>query len=1564
MKIKPLALRNATRKWQDEADSLRTDEVSLTGHRGDILATTLTSTGPQSAQAPTTGPQNLVPPTISLLAGVSYTQNFDGLSNTAGSTTNSLTINGWTMTETGGGARDNEQYAVDTGASTTGDTYSYGIAAATDRALGSLRSGTLISNFGAAFTNGSGATITSLDISYIGEQWRLGSAARTDRIDFQISFDATDLVTGTWTDVNELDFTTPNTVTTGAKDGNDAANRTSLSHTLTGLNIANGATFWIRWVDSDATGADDGLAVDDFSITALDRAAGPGDARHRRRHAGRRAMAEPRPSTFTVTRSGGSTGAVGVDLDFGHRARRRRPSPMPRDFDAATLSTGTVSFADGETSETITVRVQGDNVVETDETFIVVLSSGDRRRHDHRRERASARSPMTIAVGTLSIDDVTLAEGDSGTTAFTFTVTRSGGDDGAVERGLDGQPARRRRWRRRFRRFTGHAQRHGQLRPTARPARRSPSTSAATPTFEPDETFTVTLSNAERRRLAGHRRYGTGTITNDDAAPAGTLIIDDVSLAEGDGGPTTFTFTVSRTGGSAGAVTADYVISAPGGAGNADAADFVAGAVFSGQVSFADGETDKTITIDVEGDTVFEPDEAFTVTLSNPTGGALIGDASGAGTIQNDDVAPATGSVSVSDVSVTEGDAGTSILTFTLTRTGGTGAFDVNYATSNGGLPDHASATAGSDYLAASGTVSFGVGVNTQTVQVTINGDLTPELSEEFTLTLSGATNGATIGDGTAIGLIVTDDVAPASTLIFSENFTGFTGGGFAPTPAAGQIDSDIWRVVGLSDIANPAYGFTATTGDFARGSITTNDPTTAGVYSLSSNAAMIIQATGAEMDVGGFIEARIVNTSGSTATGFDVAFDWVYRNNADRASSLTFSYSTDGTNFITVPAAAFTTPGTLVSGATFTAQNESLSLGGLSVANGDAIYFRWTHASSAGSGSRDEFGIDNVTVSTTGGATGPLVSVSDVSVNEAAGTMTFTVTRANVAAGAFTVDYATADGTALAGSDYVATSGTLTFADNQTSATVTVQITDEGIPELDETFFLNLSNPVGATVADAQAVGTIVNDDGTPIQVSVNDVSIVEGQSGTSILTFTVTRTGGTGAFDVSFATADDTATAGSDYRRDLGHAELRRPARTRRPSRSRSTAISPRSRPSASSSTCPTRPTTPSSSMARASARSSTTSRPSSTTSRARPISARCSPARASTPSTSPRPTSYTIRAIVTAVDNVGNRQGFYVTEEVTDWDGNSYTSEGIFVMTRNDAGVGNVGRRASASAISSQFSANVMEYQAFSTHAAHRAGQSDRAQRRQLGQPAADPRARRGIPNEILTVVKSGLFRFRRWRRRHVRRRRSTPSPFSRRSRACSSPSRTWWSPTASSAPRAAIPIFQAYSLDSANADQINSRGGYTIAGDPPLGPPDTPGTGDDTVNGGAVLHDGDVNPDIIEVDFTDFAIFRARRPRHERLDGRLPWRHHRHHRFRLHRPEAVRHRHRSGLVHRHHADDRRPRRSAATIPQPDRRDLQRRESRSGRWRRALHRDRQCHRQQPQFARHHLHRGDAGQ
>ncbi len=197
-------------------------------------------------------------------AGSPVTQNFDTLANTG---TSSTLPTGWALSEAGTNA--NATYTAGTGSGTAGDTYSFGAAAATERAFGGLLSGSLTPTIGAAFQNNTGGPLTSLDVAYTGEQWRLGTLARVDRLDFQYSLDATSLSTGTWTDVNALDFTAPTTgPTVGLLDGNAAANRTALSSTIGSLNIASGAIFWIRWTDFNASGADDGLSVDAFSITA------------------------------------------------------------------------------------------------------------------------------------------------------------------------------------------------------------------------------------------------------------------------------------------------------------------------------------------------------------------------------------------------------------------------------------------------------------------------------------------------------------------------------------------------------------------------------------------------------------------------------------------------------------------------------------------------------------------------------------------------------------------------------------------------------------------------------------------------------------------------------------------------------------------------------------------------------------------------------------------------------------------------------------------------------------------------------------------------------------------------------------------------------------------------------------------------------------------------------------------------------------------------------------------------------------------------------------------------
>lgn len=119
--------------------------------------------------------------------------------------------------------------------------------------------------------------------------------------------------------------------------------------------------------------------------------------------------------------------------------------------------------------------------------------------------------------------------------------------------------------------------------------------------------------------------------------------------------------------------------------------------------------------------------------------------------------AAVAGSLKINDVSITEGANGQTFANFTVTRTGGTAAFDVKFTTADG------TATAASDYIAQNGTLHFNAGVNTQTISIAVKGDTLVEANETFKVLLSGATNGATIADGEGIGTIVNDDVAPVN---------------------------------------------------------------------------------------------------------------------------------------------------------------------------------------------------------------------------------------------------------------------------------------------------------------------------------------------------------------------------------------------------------------------------------------------------------------------------------------------------------------------------------------------------------------------------------------------------------------------------------------------------------------------------------------------------------------------------------------------------------------------------------------------------------------------------------
>ena len=164
-----------------------------------------------------------------------------------------------------------------------------------------------------------------------------------------------------------------------------------------------------------------------------------------------------------------------------------------------------------------------------------------------------------------------------------------------------------------------------------------------------------------------------------------------------------------------------------------------------------------------------------------------------------------------------------------------------------------------------------------------------------------------------------------------------------------------------------------------------------------------------------------------------------------------------------------------------------------------------------------------------------PAIEINDVSVAEGTSGTTpavFTVSLSSASTEAVSVAYASADGSATAGSDYSAVSGSLTFAPGETTKSITVLVTGDTVIEPDEAFFVNLSSPTNATIARRQGQGSILNHDPTLPALSINDVSVSEGTSGTRNAVFTVSLTPASAqTVTVTYATADGTATADTDY-------------------------------------------------------------------------------------------------------------------------------------------------------------------------------------------------------------------------------------------------------------------------------------------------------------------------------------------------------------------------------------------------------------------------------------------------
>ena len=438
--------------------------------------------------------------------------------------------------------------------------------------------------------------------------------------------------------------------------------------------------------------------------------------------------------TFTITRTGVTNIPDNVSWNVAGNGA------TADDFLAGVFPAGVAQFASNQTSRTITIDVAGDLDVEGDEGFTANLL----------RSSSGATVTTGTAAGTIVNDDSTFAiaatdankaEGDNGSTGFTFTVTRTGDTSAAASATYS------------LASNAADADDFGGTLPSGT-VNFGAGQSTATITIklsgdndvEADENFTVTLDS-----VSGNGQITTatadGTIVNDDVQIDIALTATDADKAEGDSGTTSFTFLVTRTGMTAGTSSATFTVSGSG-ANGADANDF-GGALPTGTVSFAAGETEQTITINVSGDTTFEADEDFVVTLSDAVDAEIFG-ATAAGVIRNDDVEPEVFNIAADNASRNEADGA---FTFTVTRSGNTSAAgSVDYSVSGSG----ANAADADDFggTLPSGTVSFAAGETSATVTVNVSDDSDVEANEGFTVTLT--TDGAPSANGT----IINDDAS------------------------------------------------------------------------------------------------------------------------------------------------------------------------------------------------------------------------------------------------------------------------------------------------------------------------------------------------------------------------------------------------------------------------------------------------------------------------------------------------------------------------------------------------------------------------------------------------------------------------------------------------------------------------------------------------------------------------------------------------------------------------------------------------------------------------------------
>jgi hypothetical protein len=572
------------------------------------------------------------------------------------------------------------------------------------------------------------------------------------------------------------------------------------------------------------------------------------------------------------------------------------------------------------------------------------------------------------------------------------------------------------------------------------------------------------------------------------------------------------TITVNRTDGGLGAVAINYAVTA----GTAAApADFT---LASGTLNFAANEFSKTFTVAIANDTLREADEeTVNLTLSGPTGGAVLGAQATAVLTIIDDENPGTLQFNQAAYTIAES-GGTA--TITVTRAGlgaGAGAVSVQYEAAR------ASATPGQDFgpagnaNAITGTLSWAANdTNPKTFTIPILNDTTIEPSERVRLTLRNATGGATLGAPSSAFLTITDNdgIFP-----FQQGAAGY----------AGTLDTEIRS-------GQPA----ATQGGNATVSV---DADNAGGVSYGLLRFNNLFGTGAgQIPPGATIVAATLTVFATDTSGAGAVIglhrmlvNWDANSTWNSATFGGNGPQTNGTEAAVNPDATIPEPN--VSNVTKTLnvlntvrawQAGAPTYGWVLINNSTD---GWDFASSENGTAANRPRL-SVTIEAPPHPGYLSFSAADYTVDEGGGSLTVTVNREFGTVGAVAVNYAASNGTATVGQDYTAASGTLSFAAGEASKTFTIPILEDTLLDPDETILLALSGPTGGAVLGdfGDAMVTVVDNDG-PGTLQFGAPTFTVNENGVEA-TLTVTRTRGRdGSVSVDYAAGTGTATFRQDF-------------------------------------------------------------------------------------------------------------------------------------------------------------------------------------------------------------------------------------------------------------------------------------------------------------------------------------------------------------------------------------------------------------------------------------------------